>query len=527
MNNPIKFAGSRSTNQLEMRTVITNQKTVMNRSLSAGSRLNPSMQFLQDARRELHKQIPFIATPGMKSKSSNVVRNFSLSNLAALNQYAAGQDTSGAGERDGLSKQDLYELDKEVMDSEVVTAPLLLAVLVAVIAQFLNGYNTGVMNAPEAVVFPGHTVMQWSFAVSAFAIGGPLGAAAGGYFANRNGRRGALLMCTWVFFFGGIIMALAPNIWVLVLARFVVGFASGFSSVLVPIYLGELAPPILRGTFGTCTQFSMVIGILMSDVFAFPLANKHGWRFLFAITGFLAFIQLMLSPYLLESPRWLLSRDPDSAEAAINIKKLNGLRDEAEIRAEIQNVLDAHNLTNDSLSTNNVAALATVLDDGDEGGMGNGYKKGGYDRVGDDDMAFGRKQRSKTTTAELSAELFTDKKHSLLLLCCLVMHVSQQLCGINAVFYYSNLFFDGIIDNPLVGTTIVAFVNVLATWVAQILMDSCFRRTLLLWSTGGMVVCIGFITLALMGLVPKIVSLFAVMGFVSFFEVRGQGMQGM
>ena len=50
----------------------------------------------------------------MKSKSSHVVRNFSLSNLAALNQYAAGQDTSGAGERDALSKQDLFELDKEV-----------------------------------------------------------------------------------------------------------------------------------------------------------------------------------------------------------------------------------------------------------------------------------------------------------------------------------------------------------------------------------------------------------------------------
>jgi SP family facilitated glucose transporter-like MFS transporter 3 len=43
----------------------------------------------------------------------------------------------------------------------------------------------------------------------------------------------------------------------LILARLVVGMASGFSSVLVPIYLGELAPPILRGTFGTATQFSM------------------------------------------------------------------------------------------------------------------------------------------------------------------------------------------------------------------------------------------------------------------------------
>ena len=74
----------------------------------------PSAPRLLTLSRIATTQIPFIATPGMKSKSSHVVRNFSLSNLAALNQYAAGQDTSGAGERDALSKQDLFELDKEV-----------------------------------------------------------------------------------------------------------------------------------------------------------------------------------------------------------------------------------------------------------------------------------------------------------------------------------------------------------------------------------------------------------------------------
>ena len=37
----------------------------------------------------------------------------------------------------------------------IVTAPLAFAVLIAVIAQFLVGYNTSLMNAPEAVVFPG------------------------------------------------------------------------------------------------------------------------------------------------------------------------------------------------------------------------------------------------------------------------------------------------------------------------------------------------------------------------------------
>ena len=58
-------------------------------------------------------------------------------------------------------------------DEIVLTFPLLMAVLVAVMAQFLVGYNTGVINAPGKVVFPSHTTVEWSIAVSAFAIGGP------------------------------------------------------------------------------------------------------------------------------------------------------------------------------------------------------------------------------------------------------------------------------------------------------------------------------------------------------------------
>ena len=43
------------------------------------------------------------------------------------------------------------------------------------------------MNAPEFVVFPGHTTIEWSLAVSAFAIGGPGGSLMGGFLANRKG----------------------------------------------------------------------------------------------------------------------------------------------------------------------------------------------------------------------------------------------------------------------------------------------------------------------------------------------------
>ena len=60
----------------------------------------------------------------------------------------------------------------EMDDSNVVTAPLIFAVIVVAALTFLAGYNSGVMNPPEAVIFPGHTISSWALAVSAFAAGG-------------------------------------------------------------------------------------------------------------------------------------------------------------------------------------------------------------------------------------------------------------------------------------------------------------------------------------------------------------------
>ena len=77
-----------------------------------------------------------------------------------------------------------------------------------------------------------------------------------------------------------------------------------FSSVVVPIYLGELAPLTLRGTLGTMTYFAFVIGILGSNLIAFPLPNAKGWRYMFALTPPMpAAVDLVCPPLLLESPR--------------------------------------------------------------------------------------------------------------------------------------------------------------------------------------------------------------------------------
>lgn len=50
-------------------------------------------------------------------------------------------------------------------------------------------------------------------------------------------------------------------------------------------------------------------------------------------------------------------------------------------------------------------------------------------------------------------------------------------------------------------------------------MDTCGRRTLILWSAAGMFLCCGLTTAALLEVVPNELALLAVMGFVFFFEI--------
>ena len=465
----------------------TQQGTQMKKSYSVSadgeiSYLTP----LQMGRHELYESIPFTAVFGLQ----NMERNMSI----AFSSYAADLDTLEADQvamattQKHLSAKEmevrrsqasLLLLDELEIDSVMVTTPLIFAVLVAAMSQFLVGYNTGVMNAPESVVFPDHTTAQWSFAVAAFAIGGPFGANLAANLADTRGRRGALLLNTYLFLLGGLVQSLAYNMYFIILSRFIIGFASGISSVLVPIYLGELAPPTLRGTLGTLTQFALVVGILVSDFCAFPFATETKWRLLFSITAFVAVLQLFLAPWLLESPRWLLSNNKESRKARYIIKKLRGLRYDHEVDTEVDHFVSA-------MEAQKVKTSSSPSSTSKESGF---------------------------------AEMFADKSIRLLVVSCFVLQISQQFSGINAVFYYSTAIFDGVISNPLVGTTLAGGINVVATYVALLLMDSCGRRTLLLWSAGGMFISCIILTMALLGYLSNIYALASVMAYVTFFEI--------
>jgi SP family facilitated glucose transporter-like MFS transporter 3 len=425
----------------------------------------------QMGRQELYKEVPFTAVFGLQRTERNISQAFA--NYAA--EMGVSDQVGKISEEEitvRRSRASMIILDELEFDANVVTLPLVFAVVVAAAAQFLVGYNTGVMNAPEKVVFPGHSTGEWSIAVASFAIGGPLGAIMGGKMADQRGRRGALLICTWTFVLGGLLQTFALDMFTIIVSRFIIGFASGFSSVLVPIYLGELAPPTLRGFLGTITQFAMVSGILIADLVAFPFAEEGKWRLMFAVTPLVAVIQLLLSPLLLESPRWLLTKDPKSLKARYIIKHIRGLRYDHEVETEVGHFV----------------------------------------------MGGAAQNQEQTSTVDILKDMWRQPKIRLLLISALVLQMGQQFSGINAVFYYSTSFFEGVIENPLIGTTIVGAVNVLATYAVLFLMDRCGRRTLILWSSGGMFLSCIVIVLSLLGYLGKLTALLAVNAYVIFFE---------
>lgn len=347
--------------------------------------------------------------------------------------------------------------------------------MVAVLNAFQYGYNTAVTGAMNAnVVFPGHSDMLWALCVSSFAVGGPIGSVIGGQLNASLGRKMTMSANSCLFVVSGLVMAFAVDMYMLILGRFLVGIASGAATILVPLYLGELAPPNLRGALGTTYQVAMVLGILVTDLLAFGFAGESdsltrpGWRLMFGFTGLLGLLQLVLAPLLIESPRWLLNNgNPKDAEETLrNLRQLDNVVEEM-----------------DSISAANTSESGNVQSIGD---------------------------------------VLRDPSIRLPLLVAVVLQFGQQLSGISAVMFYASSFFQNAgLENPLIGITLVYIVNVLSTIVALMLMDTAGRRPLLIWSMVGMLVSTVILTVGLSNLLPmsSFFSVGGVMSFVWFFEI--------
>ncbi|MBS1979409.1 MAG: sugar porter family MFS transporter [Bacteroidetes bacterium] len=155
-------------------------------------------------------------------------------------------------------------------------------------------------------------------AIATALYGTILGAGTGGIPANRFGRKKTLIAIGILFFVSAIGSAVAQDVYVFMVFRFIGGLCIGASSVVAPVYISEIAPPEHRGKMGIAFQLNVVVGILLAYLFNYLLQGVGGdndWRYmlgLIAVPSLLFSVMMLFTP---ESPRWLLLYRNEEGEA--------------------------------------------------------------------------------------------------------------------------------------------------------------------------------------------------------------------
>ncbi len=160
-------------------------------------------------------------------------------------------------------------------------------------------------------------------------IGGTIITTFSGPVSDKLGRRPMLIISSVLYFISSLIMLLAPNVYVLLLARLIDGFGIGLAVTIVPVYISETAPPEIRGQLNTLPQFTGSSGMFLAYcmVFGMSLMYSPSWRLMLGILSILSLIYFALTVlYLPESPRWLVSKGRMS-EAKQVLQRLRGKED--------------------------------------------------------------------------------------------------------------------------------------------------------------------------------------------------------
>lgn len=103
----------------------------------------------------------------------------------------------------------------------------------------------------------------------------------------------------------------------------------GAASNLAPIYISEISVPSIRGQlvglYEICWQIGGIVGFFINyGVSVNQPATTLQWRIPFAVQLIPGGVLALTAPFLVESPRWLLSRDRKQ-ESAKSLSKIRNL----------------------------------------------------------------------------------------------------------------------------------------------------------------------------------------------------------
>ena len=153
------------------------------------------------------------------------------------------------------------------------------------------------------------TYGQSAVILLAAGIGAVPGALIWGWLADRVGRRAVFIGTALNFSIFTGLMALTPEaggwIFLAVMRLFVGAGVSGLFAVDLPL-VQEFVPSRKRGWVGGIVTCCLPLGSVLAAILGAYVEPYVGWRGLFAIGLFPAFLTLLIRAWVPESPRWLI-----------------------------------------------------------------------------------------------------------------------------------------------------------------------------------------------------------------------------
>ena len=345
-------------------------------------------------------------------------------------------------------------------------------VLVAVLGGLLFGYDTAVISGAEkglqaffmeAGDFEYNDIWHGFTSASAL-IGCIIGSALSGFLATNLGRKKSLIIAG-LFFFASALGSMEPEFlffkhgephFSLLLAfniyRIIGGIGVGLASAICPMYIGEIAPHKIRGMLVSWNQFAIIFGQLVVYFVNFFILGDHiqplveemgkgiasihpdaqwtvttGWRYMFGSEAIPAGLFALLICFVPETPRYLVSIGKND-EAFDVLSKINGSNKAAKILPEIK---DSLVMKTEKLMTYGWMCIFVGI----------------------------------------------------------MLSVFQQVVGINAVLYYApRTFGDMGMQDPMMITVIMGFINIMFTLVAIFTVEKLGRKPLLITGSIGMAI---------------------------------------
>ncbi|XP_042496015.1 probable plastidic glucose transporter 2 isoform X2 [Macadamia integrifolia] len=201
-------------------------------------------------------------------------------------------------------------------------------ILVATITSFLYGYHLGVVNEPLESIsldlgFGGNTLAE-GLVVSTCLAGAFVGSLFSGWIADGVGRCRAFQLSTLPMIIGASMSATTENLEGMLLGRFLVGTGMGLGPAVASLYVAEVSPSFVRGTYGSFIQIATCLGLMGALFIGIPAKDIVGWwRVCFWVSAVPAAILALAMVFCAESPHWLYKRGR-YVEAEAEFEKLLG-----------------------------------------------------------------------------------------------------------------------------------------------------------------------------------------------------------